>query len=157
MIILAIDPGTVQSAWLVWTGSSVANHAIEPNVELIARLRQRRGAIGWADCAVIEQIASYGMPVGAEVFETVRWSGRFEEALYPVPVHQLPRRAVKLHLCGSARAKDANVRQALLDKFGGRAAIGRKAAPGPLYGIKSDLWAAFGVAVTFAETLDTMA
>lgn len=152
MTILAIDPGTTQSAWVVWADGSVSNHAIEPNAELLDRLRQRRGAIGWADVAVIEQMASYGMPVGAEVFETVRWAGRFEEALHPTPVYQLPRRNVKLHLCGSARAKDANVRQALLDKFGGKAAVGVKAHPGVLYGIHGDLWAALGVAVTFAET-----
>ena len=60
------------------------------------------------------------MAVGAEVFETVHWSGRFTEALWPTPVVQLPRRAVKLHLCGSARAKDPNIRQALLDRFGAR-------------------------------------
>ena len=47
------------------------------------------------------------------------------------------------------RAKDSNIRQALLDLYGGdkRKAIGIKAEPGPLYGIKSHMWAALGVAV----------
>ena len=63
---------------------------------------------------------------------------------------------VKLHLCKDSRAKDANIRQALLDRFpatgGGKTPqIGTKAQPGPLYGIKSHLWAALGVAVTFAD------
>jgi len=57
--------------------------------------------------------------------------------------------AVKMHLCGQARAKDANIRQALIDRFGGAAAIGRKAAPGPLYGISGDVWQALGLAVTW--------
>ena len=63
------------------------------------------------------------------------------------------RHEVKLHLCGSARAKDANVRQALIDRFGPgkELAIGRKAAPGPLYGMTGDCWAALGVAVTDAD------
>jgi len=62
----------------------------------------------------------------------------------------LPRRAVKLALCGDSRAKDANIRQALIDRFGGSAAIGRKTAPGPLYGISRDVWSALAIAVTFA-------
>lgn len=61
----------------------------------------------------------------------------------------LPRRAVKLALCGDSRAKDANIRQALIDRFGGSAAIGRKAAPGPLYGISRDVWSALAIAVTY--------
>jgi hypothetical protein len=62
----------------------------------------------------------------------------------------LQRRAVKLALCGDSRAKDANIRQALIDRFGGKdAAIGRKAAPGPLYGISRDVWSALAIAVTY--------
>jgi len=60
---------------------------------------------------------------------------------------------VKLHLCGSARAKDTNIRQALIDRYGGSAAIGKKAAPGPLYGVSKDVWSALAVAVTAADTL----
>jgi hypothetical protein len=51
------------------------------------------------------------MAVGAEVFDTVLWAGRFAEAAHRVPVVMLPRRAVKLALCGDSRAKDANIRQ----------------------------------------------
>jgi hypothetical protein len=61
----------------------------------------------------------------------------------------LPRRAVKLALCGDSRAKDANIRQALIDRFGGSAAIGRKANPGPLYGISPDVRSALAIAVTY--------
>jgi hypothetical protein len=90
------------------------------------------------------------MAVGAEVFDTVWWAGRFAEACQRVPVVMLPRRAVKLALCADSRAKDANIRQALIDRFGGKdAAIGRKAAPGPLYGISRDMWSALAIAVTY--------
>lgn len=85
---------------------------------------------GLPDVVVIEKVESYGMAVGAEVFDTVLWAGRFAEAAHRVPVVMLPRRAVKLALCGDSRAKDANIRQALIDRFGGSAAVGRKAAPG---------------------------
>jgi len=161
--ILAIDPGTVQSAWVLFADGRPVAFGIWPNADLLGALRKDAPAYRVFEpnapayaalegrVAVIEQIASYGMPVGAEVFETVRWSGRFEEALYPTPVAQLPRRDVKLHLCGNSRAKDANIRQALLDRFGGKSATGTKKAPGPLHGIHADLWAALAIAVTYAD------
>ena len=109
-----------------------------------------------ADALAIEMVASYGMAVGASVFETCVWAGRFIERWSAVSaagsVTQVYRREVKLHICGSAKAKDANVRQALIDRYGGKAkAIGRKATPGPLYGMSGDCWSALGVAITAAE------
>jgi hypothetical protein len=102
-----------------------------------------------AEIFAIEMVASYGMPVGREVFETVRWIGRFQQAWRdPETVRFVYRKDVKLHLCGSARAKDANIRQALIDKLG---PVGTKAVPGPLYGVKSHIWSALAVAVTALE------
>jgi hypothetical protein len=148
--ILAIDPGTVQSAWVVLRDGSPTGFGISPNGDLLTDMRA--GFVGGlCDVAVIEQVASYGMPVGAETFETVRWAGRFEEALHPTPVVQLTRKTIVVHLCGSARAKDPNVRRVLMDRFGGDASIGLKKTPGPLYGFHADLWAALAVAVAYAE------
>ncbi len=99
-----------------------------------------------------ESIESYGMAVGREVFETVWWTGRFFEAVARrgANASRLPRKAVKLHLCGSVRAPDSNIRIALLDRFGGtELAKGTKKAPGPLFGIKSHEWAALALAVTW--------
>ena len=66
------------------------------------------------------------------------------------------RKDVKLHLCGSPRAKDSNIRQALIDRFGPgkEKAIGLKKTPGPLYGVKSHVWAALAVAVTHLDGAD---
>jgi hypothetical protein len=143
--ILAIDPGTSQSAWLRFDGDRPQGFGITANDVLVRALRT--GSL--PDVVVIEKIESYGIAVGAEVFDTVWWAGRFAEAASRVPVVMLPRRAVKLALCGDSRAKDANIRQALIDRFGGSAAIGRKAAPGPLYGISRDVWSALAIAVTY--------
>lgn len=143
--ILAIDPGTTRSAWLQYDGSRPTAFGITANDVLAKALRSG----GLPDVVVIEKVESYGMAVGAEVFDTVLWAGRFAEAAHRVPVVLLPRRAVKLALCGDSRAKDANIRQALLDRFGGSAAVGRKAAPGPLYGIARDVWSALAIAVTY--------
>ena len=99
-------------------------------------------------------IASYGMPVGAEVFSTCLWIGRFIEKWVTftcLPEPQLiPRGDIKLHLCRSLRAKDANVRQALIDRFG---APGTKKAPGALYGVTSHCWAALALAVCAFDRL----
>src|SRR5689334_20143266 len=66
----------------------------------------------------IEMIAAMGMAVGAEVFETCLWIGRFIELLGPARVTLIKRHEVKMHLCANSRAKDANIRQALIDRFG---------------------------------------
>lgn len=155
--IFAIDPGTTESAWVMYDPEMRKLGAFlkEGNDTLLERLE----AVDHSPrpyVAVIEKIESNGMPVGAEVFETVFWSGRFAQALAArgVAVARLPRRAVKLHLNGTMRgANDSTVRQALIDRFGpGKdIAIGTKKNPGPLYGVAGDVWAALAVAVTFAE------
>jgi hypothetical protein len=151
--VLAIDPGTTHSQYLVWNGERVVEQGHLPNGDLVSR-------IAGFKChdvrqAVIEMVASYGMAVGKEVFETVYWIGRFDERLrgHGYDPHRMVRLTVKMHLCHTAKAKDANIRQALIDRFGGKeAAIGRKATPGPLYGVSSHAWAALALAITFAET-----
>lgn len=154
MIILAIDPGPTRSAALVYDTSlaTIRHHALWTNEELLERIRLH---LGWpVERVVIEKVEGFGMAVGAEVFETVFWSGRFAEAASPLRVDRIGRKAVKAQLCGTHRAKDPNVRQALIDRFGGSTAIGRKATPGPLYGIAGDQWAALAVAVAYAERVD---
>lgn len=144
--VLAIDPGSAQSAWLRFEGDRPQGFGITANDVLVRALRTG----GLPEVVVIEKVESYGMAVGAEVFDTVLWAGRFAEAAHRVHVVLLPRRAVKLALCGDSRARDANIRQALIDRFGGSAAVGRKAAPGPLYGIRRDVWSALAIAVTYS-------
>jgi hypothetical protein len=153
--IYAIDPGYERSALVsLRPDGSLFERFVCPNDDMRSALLDfQRGARqrGHGDVLVIEQIESYGMAVGREVFETVFWSGRFAEIWGFGPVVRLPRRDVKLTLCRSSKANDSNIRRALIDAYGpGEAkAIGRKATPGPLYGIKADLWAALAVGVTY--------
>ncbi len=148
--IIAVDPGDKLSALLHYdplNKAVLSSHYLD-NAAILAWLRlfDRTNA-----AMVIEMISSYGMPVGREVFETCVWIGRFIEAWHAYNTHMVYRRDVKLHLCGSARAKDGNIRQSLLDKFGGARARGTKRQPGPLYGISSHKWSALAVAVTWSE------
>ena len=82
------------------------------------------------------------MPVGKETLETCVWCGRFIQEAYNrgMKVCRIYRRDVQIHLCGSTKATDSNVRQALLDIFGKETTKG----------VFKDMWAALGVAVTVA-------
>lgn len=146
-MIFAIDPGTTQSGFVQFCPEKRRVYAagVAPNEELLSAIRESPRVQ-----LAIEKIEAMGMAVGSEVFETVHWSGRFFQAC-PWPELQplrITRRAVKLHLCGSMQAKDANIRQALIDLLG---SPGTKKAPGPTYGVTSHAWAALAVAVTAAK------
>jgi hypothetical protein len=150
MQILALDPGTTETGWCRLEGRRVIGSGVLPNADTLELVM----AVGIAEprtLLAIEMVASYGMPVGREVFETVRWVGRFQQAWCdPEAVRLVYRKDVKLHLCGTTKAKDANVWQALLDLYGPgkERAVGRKASPGPLYGVTSHARSALAVAVT---------
>jgi hypothetical protein len=154
-LILALDPGPTQTGWVLFDGERVHSSAVENNAAMLERVRHWQSGVTLA----IEMIASYGMPVGREVFETCVWIGRFQQAWRePDEVHLVYRKDAKMHLCGTAKAKDPNVRQALIDLFprsGGGATpqIGTKHMPGPLYGVSTHVWPALAVAVTVAHQL----
>ena len=147
MRVFAIDPGPTQSAFIILHNGKIKDFAIEQNESLIELVPRTFGT----DLFAIEQIRSYGMAVGAEIFETCEWCGRMDQQIRIS--HQknavfVPRQDVKLHLCHSPRANDKNIRQALIDRLG---PPGTKKIPGPTYGIKSHVWAALGVAITAAD------
>lgn len=157
--ILGIDPGTEQSGWAVLAGDEVLGSGLLPNAELLGYLKICLAPVRTSSPVTVaaEMIASYGMPVGREVFETCVWIGRFKQAWHsPEDVQLVYRKDVKLHLCGTNKAKDGNVRQAILDLFprtGGGATpqIGTKGQPGPLYGVSTHAWPALGVALLVAH------
>lgn len=152
MRILAIDPGPEQSALVVTDGEALLFHAKLPNDSVLAELSDAP----LISACVIEMVASYGMAVGKETFETVFWIGRFAERWHSErreQAHRLTRKDIKLHHCETTRANDSNIRFRIIDRFGGKArAIGTKKAPGPLYGVKGDEWAALALALTFIDT-----
>lgn len=140
-MITAIDPGTDKSAVLSFDGKRVVAPIIIANADLLTQARDGQ----LADPCYIEMVASYGMPVGREVFETVLFIGQLKEAIQErgADVTLVYRKDVKIHLCGSMKAKDGNIRQALIDKYG---APGTKKNPGPTYGVSSHLWSALAIA-----------
>ena len=156
--ILAIDPGSERSAFLLYDAGRPTMHGILANEELVERLLVTgRVWFGYPDAVAIEQIEPrYGLQAGWEVLDTARWVGRFEEACRPLRVNRLKRSEILRHLGVVTHGKDrvsadAGVRQALIDRFGGSVAIGRKGSEGPLHGISKDVWAALAVAVTHVD------
>lgn len=149
-VILTIDPGTTQSAWLLYNTLThlPIQFDITENQELLSHLRSGN-LLG--DIMIVEMMASQGMAVGQSTFETCCWIGRFIEAHKNTFV-KMYRAQVKMTLCGSMRAKDGNIRQAILDIYGGKEkAIGKKANMGPLYGVSNHVWSALALAVTYEK------
>jgi hypothetical protein len=148
-MLLAIDPGPEQSAYCSYNpyDRRIHDFQILDNSELLKLVRKINNLNSPIDEIIIEKIASYGMPVGEEVFSTCIFIGRLIEASI-VPVALITRQEIKLHLCKSPKANDATIKQALKDRFGDK---GTKKKPGQLYGIKDDMWSALAVAVAYSE------
>jgi hypothetical protein len=158
-LLLAIDPGNTASGWVVIDTATRQPVAFDTTSNTELRRAIRAGNFDDCDRVVIEMVASYGMAVGADVFETCVWIGRFDEAFPPplTDVELIYRRDIKLHHCASARARDANVRQALVDRFAhGQPNHGKgtKAEPGWSHGFRADIWQAYALAVYAADTLE---
>lgn len=154
--VLAIDPGNTESAYVLIDGDRRPLFFDKlPNDVLLLALRTDVH-LKAVDHVAIEMVASYGMAVGADVFETCVWTGRFYETIArrtdPLLVKRHP---VKVHHCHSAKAKDSNIRQALVDRFApGQPNHGKgtKADPGWFYGFRADVWQAYALAVYVADT-----
>jgi hypothetical protein len=153
--VLAIDPGNIDSAfsWIEDDTRKPLWSEKLPNDTVARFLRANAAKI---DRVVIEMIASYGMAVGQEVFDTCVWIGRFEQIARElgIPVERIVRKRVKMHHCHSNAAKDGNIIQALVDRFAyGKPNRGKgtKAEPGWFHGFKDDIWQAYALAVYDAD------
>jgi hypothetical protein len=158
MRLLAIDPGNRESGYVTIDAETCRplEFAKLDNHQLREMLMSPMGATSDMQ-AVIEMVASYGMAVGADVFETCTWIGRFHEVLHRRGLHvdRVKRLPVKLHHCHSSKATDSNVRQALVDRFApGQRNHGKgtKADPGWFYGFHRDIWQAYALAVYAGDT-----
>ncbi len=157
MIVLGIDPGN--------THSGVVRYDTEARRVLMSDKAASTADVldGWIDgthaedgeLVAIERMQSYGI-AGGDLLETARVSGRFEQRALDrgLRVVMLYRREVlrELDVTGKG-SRDVLVRQRMIEEHGGtkRAAVGVKAAQGPLYGIAGHAWQALGLAVAAAQ------
>lgn len=179
MNILAIDPGSEETAWVIYDPERMVVHGKgkEDNQLVEAKLKRRYPRLDkyvkvlaecgapldteevnslFYDVVVVECPQPRGQPMYTQIVDTIRWIGRFEGA-YGEDLVYWDRKDVKMCLCGRcAGVGDSNVRAAIISKFpqtgGGRIKqIGTKKEPGPLYGFAADKWAALGVALSWWE------
>jgi hypothetical protein len=151
--ILSIDVGTTESAYALMD-HSLENPLIKfgkiPNEEIVTELV-------WGDFGVMayEEFASYGMPIGQSTMRSIWWNGYYCRVCdqFKTPYKPVLRKDVKMHLCGTMKAKDCNIRQALIDKYG---EPGTKKNPGILHGVSKDVWSAIAINVTYWEVKDEM-
>ncbi len=167
-MIIAIDPGNIESGYVVTNDDlsiiekgKVANNILLDYLhDYLATSVLESWEIG--DEAeeihvVIEKIASYGMSVGQSVFDTCEWVGRFVQETYRMTGKEptmIFRREEKINICGTMKAKDGNIAQALVDRFAPNTrnkGKGTKKEPGWFYGFAKDVWQAYAVAVTYHD------
>jgi hypothetical protein len=149
-MILAIDPGPYDSAYVILDDNlKPVEFGKEDNNSILDTVLAALYQGGIKNFAV-EMVASYGMAVGKEVFETCVWIGRFWETScsFEVTRQFIYRKDEKMNLCHSMKANDSNIRQALIDRFG---PVGTKKNPGWFYGVSKDVWAAIAVGVTYHD------
>lgn len=143
-MILAIDPGSSKSAWVMWDGAKILGKGIIAN-DCVDELPL-------ANTVACEHIQCMGMAVGKSVFETAYFIGELRARVkdFGTPFIPVYRSEVKMHFCNSMRAKDGNIRQALIDRLG---APGVKKSPGVTYGVSGDMWSALAIAVMTHDKL----
>lgn len=163
MRVLAVDPGDTKSAWLIYNleHQSLERFGYTDNQDLLVNLPGLR-LPGMA--LAIEYPQPRGQPMYTQLVDTIFWIGRYVQAAAPLGDWKpVDRKDVKMTLCGNTKAKDSNIRAALISRFGGAFVpgrgsvnpIGTKANPGPLYGVSGDIWSALAVAVTYSELYAT--
>jgi len=146
--VIGIDPGNIESALCVYDGTRIVYCEKVSNKDFLNVLDVQILQAGISYPSIyIEDLQAMGMPVGIEVFDTAKFIGRIQYhlELKNEGYNMVKRTEIKLHHCNTTRAKDPNIRQALIDRFGDK---GTKKQPGFFYGIAgSDQWSACAIAI----------
>jgi hypothetical protein len=150
-MLLAIDPGTKESAYVLMDGYKPYDFGKVSNDWMADILHDNT-----FDEVVIEMIASFGMAVGAEVFETCVQIGRFMQIASErkITCYRITRHEIKQAICHSVKANDATIKQALVDRFAYNVpnhGKGSKKERGWFYGFSADVWAAYALAIVHQD------
>lgn len=159
MTILAIDPGPLESGYMLYSPDSptpIVDHAHLRNEELVVIVRRLKPDI---DLLVIEMPSNFGgKPVSPQTLETCYWVGVFAAQGFG-KLMRVKAPDWKLYITGNRGAKDAQVKACLEEYFEptGRdgkknpSHYGTKKTPGPLYGTNVHTRDALGLALYAAS------
>lgn len=170
MRILAIDPGNIESAYVLLDAPTGLNQILLDKGKIDNRFL-RDGKLKellflQPDEIAIEMIASYGMSVGQPLFDSCVWIGIFKNYIENhsnIRVKLIFRKTIKMHHSHSVRAKDGDINTVLQAKYGFDNTIKK---PNKFYwnewveknkGAKSmngDIWAALALATYILEPKD---
>lgn len=158
MILLAIDPGNVETGFVFYKygkeykysdhhANRILGKGKIPNTSLMSIISKNASNI---KAVYIEDIAQYGTGVGKTVFDTVKFIGMLMErcSSLGIPVSLVYRKTIVTHHTDNPKANDSILRQFLIDTLGGQ---GTKKAPGPLYGFAGDMFSALAIALYGAD------
>lgn len=158
LIILAIDPGNEKSGYVCFDSLEYRPLSFGKldNAKLLACIQPM--AMG-AHALAIEYPQPRGQPMYTQLVDTIFWIGRFVERAGK-PWTPIDRKDVKMTLCGSPRAKDSNIRAALISRFSQSNVIPEPRAkltrcPEALKGFAGDMWSALAVAITYLEVVQS--
>ena len=153
MNILSLDVGTVESGYCL-----VDTDTYKPikfgkilNEDLLKIVKEEE-----YETLVYEEFQSYGMPVGQTTIASITWNGRYIQSALDrnKRVEPIFRKEEKMCLCGTMKAKDSNIRQALIDRFAQfdfKNGKGTKAKKDFFYGFAKDSWSAFCIATVYLD------
>lgn len=163
MIVCAIDPSNKDRNGIVVLEDSDAEIGFDITVQKLCsgqQVKQTLDELPNNAIVVCEDISHMGMAVGRDVFETCFWIGEYRALCKGLgfPFTLIKRNKIKVHHCGSTKAKDSNIRASLIERFGywgsGKTGLGTKKDPGILYGISGDTWSALAIGVYYWDTRD---
>lgn len=153
MKILSLDVGTTESAYCLIEDYKPLKFAKIGNEELLNVVKAEE-----YEKLIYEEFQSYGMPIGKETITSITWNGRYIQSALDIgkDVHPIYRKEEKINICGSMKAKDSNIRQALIDRFAQfdfKNGKGTKKNQDFFYGFKADIWSSYAVGITFLDKI----
>lgn len=153
MEILSLDVGTKMSGYCIADGNTLKPIEFGKinNEDLLKIVKEKN-----YDLMLYEEFQSYGMAIGESTITSIKWNGRYIQSALDrekkvVPIY---RKEEKMCLCQTMKAKDSNIRRALIDRFAihdYKNGKGTKKNPDWFYGFKADVWSSYAIVVTYHD------